>query len=117
MDFFLCLAVSHRPDLYNMFLSQKRVPLLQVMLQHGRSPSAEQIASPGSLKRKDIIVNKDQIRKKGASVAQTEREAEIARRARITASLREQRLKRDAEIATTASPVTPKRRSSKQVVR
>lgn len=56
------------------------------------------------------------MKKKGASVAQIEREAEIAHRARITASLREQRLKRDAEIATTISPVTPKRRSSKQVV-
>lgn len=43
--------------------------------------------------------------KKQRSAAQIEREAEIAARARLTASLREQRLKRDAELA--ASGVTP----------
>lgn len=49
-------------------------------------------------------MNKDQIKKKSASVAQVQREAEIAHRARITASLREQRLKRDAELAAAGPP-------------
>lgn len=47
-------------------------------------------------------MNKDNMtRKKGAghSVARSHRDAEIANRARITAALKEQRLKRDAEIA------------------
>ena len=52
-------------------------------------------------------MTKDPQKKKGASVAQIEREVELARRARITASLREQRLKRDAEIAAAAPPVVP----------
>jgi hypothetical protein len=52
-------------------------------------------------------VNKSQIKKKGASVAQIEREAEIAHRARVTASLREQRLKRDAELAAAGPPAIP----------
>jgi hypothetical protein len=53
-------------------------------------------------------------KRKGVSAAQAERQAEIAHRARITASLREQRLKRDAEIAATAPPVAPKKRAKKQ---
>lgn len=52
-------------------------------------------------------MNKDQTKKKGLSMAQAEREAEIAHRARVTASLREQRLKRDAEIAALGPPAAP----------
>jgi hypothetical protein len=57
-----------------------------------------------------VVVTK----RKGVSAAQAEREAEIAYRARITASLREQRLKRDAEIAATAAPEKPKERAKKR---
>jgi len=53
-------------------------------------------------------------KRKGVSAAQTEREVEIANRARITASLREQRLKRDAEIAATTTPVQPKQRTKRR---
>jgi hypothetical protein len=60
-------------------------------------------------------VNKDHVAKRrGLSAAQAEREAEITHRARITASLREQRLKRDAEIAATTPPVQPRQRTKKQ---
>ncbi len=53
-------------------------------------------------------MNKDHVTKrKGMSPAQAEREAEIAHRARITAALREQRLKRDAEIAAAGPPAAP----------
>ena len=45
--------------------------------------------------------------KKQRSVAQIEREAEIAARARLTASLREQRLKRDAELAASGVVAAP----------
>lgn len=61
-------------------------------------------------------MNKDQLKKKGLSMAQAEREAEIAHRARITASLREQRLKRDAEIAAAGPPVTPPKPARKPKV-
>jgi hypothetical protein len=53
-------------------------------------------------------------KRKGVSAIQAERDAELANRARITASLREQRLKRDAEIAATTTPVQPKQRTKKQ---
>ncbi len=60
-------------------------------------------------------MNKDHLTKrKGISAAQAEREAETVRRARITASLREQRLKRDAETPATPAPVKPGRRTAKQ---
>lgn len=52
-------------------------------------------------------MTKEPHKKKGASLAQIEREVELARRARITASLREQRLKRDAELAAAEPPVVP----------
>ena len=45
--------------------------------------------------------------KKQRSPAQIEREAEIAARARLTASLREQRLKRDAELAASGVVAAP----------
>jgi|GEM_PF-5348452 len=45
--------------------------------------------------------------KRQRSVAQIEREAEIAARARLTASLREQRLKRDAELAASGVVAAP----------
>ena len=61
-------------------------------------------------------MTKDHLKKKGASLAQIEREVELARRARITASLREQRLKRDAEIAATEPPVAPPKRGRKPEV-
>jgi hypothetical protein len=62
-------------------------------------------------------MNKDHLTKrKGASAAQAEREAEIAHRARITASLRELRLKRDAEIAAAGPPPTPPKLARKPKV-
>jgi hypothetical protein len=44
----------------------------------------------------------------------SELDVATANRARLTASLREQRLKRDAETAATEVPVTPKKRGAKQ---
>lgn len=44
----------------------------------------------------------------------SELDVEAANRARLTASLRQQRLKRDAELAATAPPVTPPKRKAKQ---
>ena len=52
--------------------------------------------------------------KKQRSAAQIEREAEIAARARLTASLREQRLKRDAELPAVAPPAKPAKRAAKR---
>lgn len=46
-------------------------------------------------------------KKNDASAAWAEHEAEVARRHRLTASLREQRLKRDAELAAAAPAETP----------
>jgi hypothetical protein len=43
-----------------------------------------------------------------------ELDLEIAKRARITASLREQRLKRDAELPTVSPPVKPVKRARKK---
>lgn len=45
--------------------------------------------------------------KKQRSPAQIERDAEIAARTRLTASLREQRLKRDAELAASGVVAAP----------
>lgn len=45
--------------------------------------------------------------------ALSEREMEIASRARLTASLREQRLKRDAELAAAGRPLEPLKRRAK----
>jgi hypothetical protein len=53
---------------------------------------------------------------KGTSAVQAECEAEILHRARITASLREQRLKRDAEIAAAGPPATPPKPARKRKV-
>lgn len=44
----------------------------------------------------------------------SELDLEIARRARITASLREQRLKRDAELPAVAPPAKPAKRAAKR---
>lgn len=64
---------------------------------------------------------KDRTSKKpGISHARSEIDADIAHRARITASLKEQRLKRDAEIAAELAlagpPVKPAKRAAKQKV-
>jgi hypothetical protein len=49
------------------------------------------------------------------SAAQIEHDAEIAARARLTASLREQRLKRDAELlASGVLPEPPPKRAAKK---
>ena len=56
----------------------------------------------------------DSSAKKQRSVAQIEREAEIAARARLTASLREQRLKRDAELAASGVVAAPPKRAPRK---
>lgn len=57
---------------------------------------------------------KDRSKKQpGSGAGQSERSLEIASRARLTASLREQRLKRDAELAANAPPAKPPRRRTK----
>jgi hypothetical protein len=59
-------------------------------------------------------VNKDQKKKKTVSSVQAEREAEAAQRARLSASLRELRLKRDAELAAAEPTAPPPKRSKRQ---
>ncbi len=54
--------------------------------------------------------------KQGISSARSEHDMEIARRARLTASLRELRLKRDAEAALVEPPVKPAKRAAKPKV-
>lgn len=61
-------------------------------------------------------MTKEHTKKKGLTAAQAEREAEIAHRARITASLREQRLKRDAEIAAAGPAIAPPKPARKPKV-
>lgn len=67
------------------------------------------------LKERNSPVKKDHMTKRQfAGYARTEHDLEIAHRARITASLREQRLKRDAEIAAAGLPVKPPKTAAKQ---
>ena len=67
------------------------------------------------LKQKACPVNKDQLTKRQfAGYARAEHEIESARRARITASLKEQRLKRDAEIAAAGPAVKPAKTAASQ---
>ena len=61
-------------------------------------------------------MNKDKVSKRpgaGYTLARADRDAEMANRTRITASLREQRLKRDAEIAAAGPPTKLRTRASK----
>lgn len=70
--------------------------------------------TPFRVQTQGHTVSKDHdTKRKVSSAAQAEREAEITRRARLTASLREQRLKRDSEIAATITPAQPKKRKAK----
>ena len=62
------------------------------------------------------MMNKDHMIKKqaaGYNSARSDRDAEIAHRTRITANLKEQRLKRDAEIAAAGPPAKPAARVPK----
>ena len=59
-------------------------------------------------------MRKDTSPKKQRSTAQIEHDAEIAARARLTASLREQRLKRDAELAASGVVVAPPKRAARK---
>jgi hypothetical protein len=62
-------------------------------------------------------MNKGHVTKKpGVGSARSERDVEIANRARITASLKEQRLKRDAELAAAGLPDKPPKRAARQKV-
>lgn len=56
----------------------------------------------------------DSTAKKQRSAAQSEHDAEKAARARLTASLREQRLKRDAELAASGVVAAPPKRAAKK---
>jgi len=60
-------------------------------------------------------LRKDTSPKKPRSTAQIEHDAEIAARVRLTASLREQRLKRDAGLAASGVVVvTPPKRAARK---
>ena len=60
-------------------------------------------------------MRKDTSPKKQRSIAQIEHDAEVVARARLTASLREQRLKRDAELAASGVlPAAPPKRARKK---
>lgn len=59
-------------------------------------------------------MRKDTSPKRQRSAAQIEHDAEVAARARLTASLREQRLKRDAELAASGVVAPPPKRSAKK---
>jgi hypothetical protein len=61
-------------------------------------------------------MNKDHMIKRqgaGYTLARSDRDAEIANRTRITANLKEQRLKRDAELAAAEPPVKLPKRTAK----
>jgi hypothetical protein len=60
-------------------------------------------------------VKKDHVTKRRfAGYARTELDLAVAHRARLTASLREQRLKRDAEIAAAGPQVEPPKTRARQ---
>lgn len=74
------------------------------------------IAPMSERKQRICPMNKDHMTKRhgaGYTLARSDRDAEIANRTRITASLKEQRLKRDAEIAAAGPPVKPAKRAPK----
>ena len=67
-------------------------------------------------KQRTFPLNKDHMTKRqgaGYSLVRSDRDAEIANRTRITASLKEQRLKRDAEIAAAGPPPKLPKRAPK----
>jgi hypothetical protein len=67
------------------------------------------------IEAKEDQLRKDTSPKKQRSAAQIEHDAEIAARARLTASLREQRLKRDAELlASGVLPEAPPKRAARK---
>lgn len=72
------------------------------------------VAPISGLKKRISLVIKD--KKQSTSHARSEIDMEIAKRARLTASLKEQRLKRDAEIAAATPPGKPPKRAPKQKV-
>lgn len=75
----------------------------------GQSAAAIQIEA------KEDQLRKDTSPKKQRSTAQIEHDAEVAARARLTASLREQRLKRDAELlASGVLPEPPPKRAARK---
>ena len=59
-------------------------------------------------------MKKDTSPKKQRSIAQIEHDAEVVARARLTASLREQRLKRDAELAASGIVAAPPKRAARK---
>lgn len=59
------------------------------------------------------MVKENKTKLQGVGHAQSERSMEIAKRALLTATLKEQRLKRDAEIAALGLPLKPLKRSPK----
>ena len=63
---------------------------------------------------KEYQLRKDTSPKKPRSAAQVEHDAEIAARVRLTASLREQRLKRDAELAASGVVAEPPKRAARK---
>ena len=86
------------------------MPVLKIIA--ARSPAA----AATRIEVKEHQLRKDTSPKKQRSTAQIEHDAEVAARARLTASLREQRLKRDAELAAAgvvAAP-PPKRAAKKK---
>ena len=73
------------------------------------------LAAATQIEAKEDQLRKDTSPTKQRSVAQIEHDAEIAARARLTASLREQRLKRDAELlASGVLPEPPPKRAAKK---
>jgi hypothetical protein len=70
---------------------------------------------PPSNQARNNQLRKDTSPKKSRSAAQIEHDAEIAARVRLTASLREQRLKRDAELlASGVLPAPPPKRAARK---
>ena len=72
------------------------------------------VAAAIRIKAKECQLRKDKTPKKPRSTAQIEHDAEIAARVRLTASLREQRLKRDAELAASGVVAEPPKRASRK---
>lgn len=74
-----------------------------------------QLAAAIQIEAKEDQLRKDTSPKKQRSIAQIEHDAEVAARVRLTASLREQRLKRDAELlASGVLPEAPPKRAARK---
>jgi hypothetical protein len=87
----------------------KSKPVLKIIMCR-----AARLLHPSRQAKEDQL-RKDTSPKKQRSTAQIEHDAEIAARARLTASLREQRLKRDAELlASGVLPEPPPKRAAKK---